>query len=62
MQVHSQREGIDSSSYFLDAAFWRGLGAQYPDGVLVGVPQRGVIEPQHDLFGGRIAFGPILLE
>ena len=29
---------------------------------LLGVPQRRMVEPQHDLFGGGIAFGPILLE
>src|ERR1700704_6123286 len=55
----------------------RRLAAQYPKGNefsggeielleetlhFLGVPQRRVVEPQHHLFGGRIAFRPIILE
>jgi uncharacterized protein YtpQ (UPF0354 family) len=40
MQVVGASPDLDSS-FFLDRAFWRGLLAQHPEGLVVGVPSRG---------------------
>ena len=40
MQVAGGSADLDSS-YFLDAAFWDELSKKHPDGLVVGVPQRG---------------------
>ena len=40
MQVQSDSPDLNSS-YFLDRAFWLGLLAQHPEGIVVAVPRRG---------------------
>ena len=40
IQVAGGSADLDSS-YFLDAAFWDELSKKHPDGLVVGVPQRG---------------------
>lgn len=40
--VAAESPDLDSS-YFLDRRFWNGLLAQHPEGLVVGVPHRGVL-------------------
>ena len=40
MQVVGRADDLNSS-YFLDRPFWQSLEAQHPQGIVVGVPQRG---------------------
>jgi hypothetical protein len=49
MQVIGASPDLDSS-FFLDGAFWRGLLALHPEGLVVGVPSRGglVFAPASD--------------